>query len=101
MTGPGGQGARFARFICPQNCISSHLKDPSRDLPKLDQQNSSMRLITTTFGFSSLLALISLVVLIMNWQAEERWRFVFSLIGFSIFFIMACVVGYVRFWRRP
>jgi hypothetical protein len=49
---------------------------------------------------SFLMASLSLVSLIRSWNSPERWRFYFSLIGFSIFFLMFIAVIYVVFFRK-
>ena len=54
----------------------------------------------SAFILSLICAIASMVVLIMNWNSSEKWRFKYSLIGFIIFFIIFLAGTYVTFFSK-
>lgn len=54
----------------------------------------------SAFILSLICAIASFVVLIINWNNSEKWRFKYSLIGFIIFFIIFLAGTYVTLFRN-
>jgi uncharacterized membrane protein (GlpM family) len=53
----------------------------------------------TTLVFTLVCAIASFVVLILNWNSPEKWRYTYSLIGAIIFGIIFLGATYVHFFR--
>jgi hypothetical protein len=53
----------------------------------------------TTFALTLVCAIASLVVLILNWNSPDSWRYKYSLIGAIIFGVIFLATTYVTFFR--
>jgi hypothetical protein len=59
-----------------------------------------MKKVNSTFISSLALMLLSLAVLLYNWNSTQKWRYDYSLIGFIIFFVVCLVSTYMTFFYR-